>query len=296
MRIIKVSFFLAIITVVCSFYAAAQKSPVVDVPMRFLGTRPAIEVMVNGQGPFLFLIDTGAEGLARLDSSLVERLGIKPVGKIEASDSRGSRMIDEYQLDTLSIGGIEFKSVKAPSRNYNTSTAPNAPRFDGILGFNIFAEFLLTLDYQGNRVRIEKGELPKPDQSKILSFESPYGTPILELSLGNMKVKADVDSGDGLGLTIPTSVAEKLRFASEPNVTRKGESISGKFEIKEVKLKDTLRVGRYKFLKPKIQFTDAFDNINLGAGMQREFSITFDQKNKRVRFERKSKIIKILPT
>ncbi len=39
------------------------KNVAVDVPMLFRGPMPAVEVMVNGQGPFLFAIDTGAQGL-----------------------------------------------------------------------------------------------------------------------------------------------------------------------------------------------------------------------------------------
>jgi hypothetical protein len=38
--------------------------------MLFYGTRPAVEVTVNGKDRFLFLIDTGAQGMARADVSL----------------------------------------------------------------------------------------------------------------------------------------------------------------------------------------------------------------------------------
>ena len=34
----------------------------VEIPLRMEGGMPVIEVMVNGQGPFLFGLDTGAQG------------------------------------------------------------------------------------------------------------------------------------------------------------------------------------------------------------------------------------------
>jgi hypothetical protein len=40
---------------------AAPKLPL-EIPMQTDGGMPTIEVMVNGQGPFLFGIDTGAQG------------------------------------------------------------------------------------------------------------------------------------------------------------------------------------------------------------------------------------------
>jgi hypothetical protein len=39
--------------------------PATRVPMTLVGPNPAIEVHVNGKGPFLFLIDTGASGPGR---------------------------------------------------------------------------------------------------------------------------------------------------------------------------------------------------------------------------------------
>ncbi len=108
------------------------KSPVVEVPMLFRGAMPAVEVMVNGQGPFLFAIDTGAQGMARIDSSLAEKLKLSPVGQVQGSDGSGRnvRSMDVFMLDSISLGGVQFKEVRAPSRNYNTS--PNMPKVDGI--------------------------------------------------------------------------------------------------------------------------------------------------------------------
>src|SRR3954453_3570993 len=50
------------------------------------GIRPAVRVIVNGQGPFLFLIDTGAGGLARADTSLVGRLSLPRAGSAPRND------------------------------------------------------------------------------------------------------------------------------------------------------------------------------------------------------------------
>ena len=98
--------------------------PVVVLPMLFYGTQPAVEVRVNGEGPFLFLIDTGGGGMARADASLVKRLGLPRVGQETSADASAKTQatLDEVRLDRLSIGGLEFRDVKAFSRDYNTST------------------------------------------------------------------------------------------------------------------------------------------------------------------------------
>lgn len=100
-----------------------EKTGVVDVPMLPRGPMPAVEVMVNGQGPFIFAIDTGGGGQARVDSSLVEKLKLKAVGQVQAGDGSGNntRSLDLFELDTIAFGGVEFKKVRAASRNYNVS-------------------------------------------------------------------------------------------------------------------------------------------------------------------------------
>src|SRR5262245_14992862 len=82
---------------------ATKDVSVVDVPMLFCGTGPAIEVMVNGAGPFLFYIDTGAQGFARADASLVPRLALRAVGTTAAGYASSEKHValDEVRFETL---------------------------------------------------------------------------------------------------------------------------------------------------------------------------------------------------
>jgi Aspartyl protease len=279
--------FLILITIlVFSFPIAAQRSVVVDVPMSFYGNRPAIEIMVNGKGPFLFLIDTGAQGMARADTSLVQRLELRTVGQTTSSDASAKTQatLNEVRLETVSIGNLQFRDVTAYSRNYNT--ASYLAHIDGILGFDLFSDYLLTLDYPNKRVRIERGELSKPDGVQILNLETIDGNQYVEIGIGALKTKAMIDSGNIRAVDFPASFVKKLPLASYPKLIGKGGSVSGEFELKEVRLQDTLSIGRYLFPEPTITFTDVQEEINIGSAMLREFAITFDQKNHRVRFIR----------
>jgi predicted aspartyl protease len=267
--------------------AAAVKPTVVEVPMLFRGPTPAVEVMVNGQGPFIFAIDTGAQGMARIDSSLAERLKLKPVGQVQAGDGSGrnTRRMDVFELDSLTLGSVQLKAVRAPSRDYNVST--NLPRIDGIIGFNLFSDYLLTLDFPAKRVRLERGQLPKPDGAEILSFDNSRGIPIVELSVGSYKVKAHIDSGNTMGgFVLPTALAEKLKFTGAPVTLGRASTVTSDVEIKQARLQDSIRLGRFEFAEPTIIFPAVADYANIGAKVLREFSLTFDQKNKSIRLKR----------
>ena len=45
------------------------------------GLMPVVEVKLNGQGPFAFMIDTGAGMQADIDPSVVSRLGLRLNGR-----------------------------------------------------------------------------------------------------------------------------------------------------------------------------------------------------------------------
>lgn len=267
--------------------AQAQKKLAVDLPMQFRGSMPVIEVSVNGQGKFLFAIDTGAQGMARADSSLVQRLQLQPVNQGMAGDGTGrnSRKVDIVQFETIAIGSLQFRKIQALTRNYNN--IPNYLKIDGILGFDLFSNHLLTLDYPNKRVRIEVGELPKPNGKEILSFENPLGMPIVELSISGLKLVAGIDSGHSESINFPLALANILPHASAPKVVGRGRTVANEFEIKEVRLKNMLRLGSYEFFEPTITYDESSEEIFLGGKLLHEFSITFDQKNQRVRFIRR---------
>ena len=292
MRMSRATLFAIIIAFSSSLPALAQDqlpaaSRVANVPMMFRGSMPVIEVMVNGQGPFLFAIDTGAQGMARVDSALVEKLKLQAVGKVQASDGSGQniRTLDVVLLSSIAFGGVQFKDVRAGTRNYNTS--PNTPGIDGILGFNLFSDYLFTLDYPAKRVRLDRGELPRPNGAEILSFESPNGTPVVELTVGRAKVNAHIDSGNTIGgFILPASLVDKLSFMASPRTVGRARTVSSDIEIKEGHLKDNIRLGRFEFLEPTVVFPALSNDANIGSKVLREFTMTFDQKNKRLGLQR----------
>jgi hypothetical protein len=54
-----------------------------------------------------------------------------------------------------------------------------------------------------------------------------------------------------------------------------------------VQLRDTIRIGAFDFPQPTVQFP-ALSDTNVGFKVLREFIVTFDQKNRRIKLERGS--------
>ena len=246
-----------------------------------------VDVMINGQGPFVFGFDTGAQAGPRLDVSLVEKLKLKSTGQVQATDpSRLNFQNSEtYKVDSLSIGSLRFADVAVIGRNFQNS--PRPLKVDGVLGLNLLADYLVTLDFPAKKLRLDKGELPKSDGAEILDYKNDTGIATVDLSVADKKIKARLDTGNAIGAFVfPTSFAEKLNFAGEPRVVGRARSATGETEIKQVQLKDVIKLGRHEFPDATIVYPALGDIGNIGLKTLSQFVITFDQKNERVRFSR----------
>ena len=265
---------------------AAPKLPV-EVPLQTGEAMPTVEVMVNGQGPFVFGFDTGAQAGPRIDASLVEKLKLKSTGQVEATDPsrRNVQTSETYKLDSLVIGGLRLTDVTVASRNYQNS--PRPLKVDGILGLNLFAEYLVTLDFPARKLRLDKGELPKADAAEVLDYKNEAGIAQVELSVGDKKIKAHLDTGNAIGAFVfPTAFAEKLNFVGEPRVVGRARSATGDMEIKQVQLKDLIKLGRHEFPNATIVYPALGDIGNIGLKTLSQFVLVFDQKHERVRLSR----------
>jgi beta-lactamase family protein/aspartyl protease len=255
----------------------------IEAPMRFSGHTPAVEVMVNGQGPFRFALDTGAAGMARIDSALAGRLGLVKVGEVLGGDpsGRNARRMDLMAVDSLAIGPARFIGVTAGASDFRQ--LPMGTGVDGILGFGLFADGLLTLDYPRERIRFAPGELPPADGAEVLAYREDRGVPRVTMRVADRELEADIDAGFSGGFILPESMAPGLPLASEPRFARRGRTASNEIEIKSATLQGDVTIGRFTFDGPVIEFQPLFPMANVGSKILRDFSLTFDQKNRRIR-------------
>jgi hypothetical protein len=83
---------------------------------------------------------------------------------------------------------------------------------------------------------------------------------------------------------------KKISLVSYPRIIGKGSSVSGEYDLKEVQLQETLSIGAFSFSEPLVTFSDVFEEINIGSALLREFAVTFDRKNLRIRFAKRGKV------
>lgn len=283
MRVIFRSIFLVLLF---ASSVAAQDANVATAPMHMRGLMPVVEVKLNGQGPFAFMIDTGAGMQADIDPAVTERLKLPLSGTAINGDPSGQndREVATANIESLAIGKAEFHNVTAVVRPQRITK--DYPDVDGILGFALFTDYLLTLDYPAMQVRLARGALPVANGADVLNFEIENRIPIVDLAIGRIHVPAHVDSGNFVaGFILPEEIVEQLQLQSEAITVGGARSVTNRIQLKQVQLRDTIRLGGFEYPQPTIAFP-ALSDTNLGFKVLRDFVLTFDQKNRRMKLQR----------
>jgi len=244
---------------------------------------PAVSVMINGRGPYRFALDTGGGGNGSIDSTVAAALGLEVIGQARSGDPSGRNMVtvDLVKVPSLAIGDARFEGVEMSVRAGRLRRMGSP--VDGILGFRLFQECLLTLDYPANRLRVDRGDLPAVNGKDVLAFERPRGIPSIRLQVDSMWVDADVDAGAPGGFSLPASLEPKLAFAAPPQVVGQGRTIGNDFEIRAGAIKGSVRLGGYEYKDANVELQPVFPMANVGSRVLRDFRVTFDQKNNRMR-------------
>ncbi|HTX75928.1 MAG TPA: retropepsin-like aspartic protease [Terracidiphilus sp.] len=255
--------------------------------MEELYGKPYVMVTINGHGPFRFIIDTGTGADVLVTPALAEQLGFATVGHATLSDpsGQGGKRVPIVAIDTLELAGVSFENVRAVESGFFAESGT----CQGLLGFTLFRDYLLTLDFPNRRVTLAKGALAPDGGKTVLPFRMPQGVPIASLKVdGLAPVEAQLDSGGG-GLVLPEAIAVHLKYDVPPMLFASGQSVATCFKLQVARLASDVKIGRYTFTHPVVEIHPAFPLINFGSPPMQSFAITFDQKNLLVRFAAREK-------
>jgi len=209
--------------------------------------RPTAKVMLNGKGPFNFMVDTGSTTTVIAERH-VTTLGAPYLGMMTVNGTTGTSDTRVARIDTLETGVVNKKDVRvAVLYDYGLG------REDGILGADVFAGKKLSFDIPAKIVRVE----PSRHVTSLISASSNMRVrngllAEIDGSIGRLPVKLMLDTGAQnciANLTLSEQLARSYpRLTRHPNVSVvgvTGQLITGdyvelpKIDLKEFAVKDS---------------------------------------------------------
>lgn len=239
------------------------------------GSSPMVDVMVNGHGPYHFLIETGARsiGVAR---RIADSIGLPRIG--------GPDNDPEFHVDSITLGGGSFQDLPAEALPFDF------PGIDGVLGLPAFQELLLTVDYGARRARFTRDTLPPANGTDILALsrvDDFWGLPI---TIAGKPFIAVLDTQNDGSVGLPPSVADSLPFDGGLRVVGRARGVFGVVDVRGGRLAGNIRIGAFTFPTPFLTVAqlppDYPDRPNVGTEVLQNFVVSLDQVHGRLRLAR----------
>lgn len=269
----------------------SMDEPFVVLPAQIISHYIIVTAKWDRRGPYNFLIDTGGS-VSLVSPTLAKRYGVpvrdsltgKNQGVTVRSASGETAVLDSISLKRLELGEVVFESVPALVYDCSELSVHLGIRIDGILGFPMFREVLLTLDYPHSRVvmaRLNSASALLPGSTLPISSESK--APIISLKTGNQSFIALLDTGSDCTLRL-NPLGLGLPYAQSPRPGAIVTTLTGDRRQTLARLDTDLHLGDYVLSKPDVELTDELSAV--GGAVLSQFSVTFDQEHNTVTFYR----------
>jgi hypothetical protein len=266
-------------------------SPLVILPAETIGNYLLIEARLDRGGPYRFLVDTGSSttlvspALGRRTPDRNELPPASPRVRVTGADGRVTEL-PPTTLRRLELAEARFEDVPALLFDCAPLSAHLGMRIDGVLGFPLFRETLLTLDYPGSRVLLQAARSNPLVPGTIIGFDDASKTPLIQVRMGNRSIVSLIDSGSDATFSL-NPIGLEPAYVAPPRTGATVATLSGDRVQQIARLAEPIALGNYLFERPIVDLTDYLSTI--GGGMLKYFSVTFDQEHNRVTFYRESR-------
>jgi len=261
-------------------------------PARIVSNFFVVESRSDDDRTYRFIIDTGST-ISYASPELAKRLGLKrkkgAPARIPVRSAHGGVIeLEPVTLRRVSLGNLPLERVSAVVFDLGDLSNHLGLHIDGIIGFPVFRDMLLTMDYPGERLIVAPSPLfqspPKPAlRTSTIAFNSEQKTPLIPVQMGGESFFVLIDTGSDGSLSLNPAGLHP-RFATGPRAGTLISSLQGDRRQLTGRLSQNLLVGTHVVERPIVDLSDQLSS--LGGEFLRNFSITFDQRRNQVTFVR----------
>lgn len=256
----------------------------VTLTAELVGNLFLLEAPGDKSGPRRFLVDTGSS-VTLVTPELARRSpGRGPVAgdgaPMRVRGAEGAVVeLPRASLRRLELGAARFEDVDVLVHDCAAISAHLGMRVDGVLGFPLFREVLLTLDYPGRRVRLRPADADPGPGGVAVRFDDARKVPLVSVGLEGRTLMMLIDSGSDAVFSL-NPAGFRPAFAYGPVRGTVVGTLAGEREQEVGRLAGDIAVGDVVFARPRVDFTDELSA--LGGGALRHFAVTFDQRRDQV--------------
>ena len=167
-----------------------------DINARKVSTRMTVEVLVNGRGPYRFLVDSGAD-TSVVGLRIARELQL-PVGTpVVLHGMTASARVDRVLVDELSLGSSRISNLELPALREQDLGG------EGMIGIDALVEQRLMMDFEKRVIKSEDARQPARmlDGEIVVTARRRRGQLILtEVTAVGLPIEAVIDTGSEISI------------------------------------------------------------------------------------------------
>ncbi len=243
-----------------------------------------VPVRLNGSRALSFVLDSGSTRTL-VDRTLATSLGLKASGAGSLQGAGAGRIATEFIHNvSIALPGVESTGNELSTADLRPLEASLGVRVDGILGYELFSRFVVTVDYEAKTMALNlpgafhagntaqeipielrdkwafvKGDLVLPGPVTVqdsFMIDSGSSDAVDHPIVMKLESRVPATSGVGLGTQVQGATAQAISF----------------------------RLGRYSITAPTVSCCGATDATSklIGNEVLRRFTVTFDYPSSRI--------------
>jgi hypothetical protein len=194
----------------------------VRIPIEVNNNLVVIPVVINGQLPLKFILDTGVRTAILTEKVFSDILNLTYTRKYTVGGPGGQKFVQAYVTNNVSLDlppGVhgEGHALLVLEEDYLELRNYLGADVQGILGYELFSRFIVTIDYEKKELILTRPEKfrPKRNMQRLsISVEDtkPYiVTRVTVRDTTSVKVKLLIDSGASHGLILEPDSNDTIR-------------------------------------------------------------------------------------
>jgi predicted aspartyl protease len=263
------------------------------------GAQPLIllPVRVNGDGPFEFILDTGA-GTSLLSSDLAKKLNIKIISTKEGQSAGGKISVSLAKVDSLAVGQVKLDEVDVGIVDLSHIAKAIGTKIDGDVGYNFLKHFRITIDYHDCEIRFDEPRrierLGRSSKAEVPMRLASVAKPLLLVQVhanGHGPFQFAIDTGTSTTAIAP-ELAQQLGLVGSPV----GPLTTGSAQVNVTAgTLESFQVGRARIDDLVVVVADFFSMLSQAVGARldgivgynflRNFRVVIDYPGEKFRLE-----------